>query len=261
MRVGVVIWLGSIRLNDNSRPFGMQSGIRLWHILTGSAQAALGNYDGALEHLRKVKDEMERLPLMDDWYLSLPLQAAFVEPLARQGGSDTSARCGRAFSKRGPGDGGARVSTAGLGSGRAPCDCRRGVCARGVYCESLIDGRGLRSPAGCLASSWDRRRDSRTRRNSRFGCQAPSSRPRKNHEPGELAGSRRSSSHDIPCRSTVSRLSIMPSGSVCNNGADTVHTVQVRVLTTFLEFRANLAGNLFLKRPHFSPCRAVPSRG
>lgn len=55
------------------------SGIRLWHILTGSAEAALGNYDRALEHLQKVKDEMERLPLMDDWYQSLPLQAAFVE--------------------------------------------------------------------------------------------------------------------------------------------------------------------------------------
>ena len=57
----------------------IQSGFRLWHILTGSAEVALGNYDRALDHLRKVKDEMERLPLMDDWYQSLPLQAAFVE--------------------------------------------------------------------------------------------------------------------------------------------------------------------------------------
>src|SRR6202140_4396247 len=34
----------------------IQSGFRLWHILTGSAEVALGNYDPALGHLRKVKD-------------------------------------------------------------------------------------------------------------------------------------------------------------------------------------------------------------
>ena len=58
---------------------GLPSPIRSWNILTGSAEAALGNYDRALYHLMKVKDEMERLPLMDDWYQRMPLQAGLVE--------------------------------------------------------------------------------------------------------------------------------------------------------------------------------------
>jgi DNA-binding winged helix-turn-helix (wHTH) protein len=58
---------------------GLPSPIRSWNILTGSAEAALGNYDRALYHLLKVKDEMDRLPLMDDWYQRMPLQAGLVE--------------------------------------------------------------------------------------------------------------------------------------------------------------------------------------
>jgi len=53
--------------------------VRLWNILIGSAEAALGNHDRALGHLLNVKDAMERHPLMDDWYQSLPLQAGLAE--------------------------------------------------------------------------------------------------------------------------------------------------------------------------------------
>jgi tetratricopeptide (TPR) repeat protein len=55
------------------------SAVRLWNILIGSAQASLGKHDRALEHLRKVQDEMDRQPLMDDWYQSLPLRAGLAE--------------------------------------------------------------------------------------------------------------------------------------------------------------------------------------
>jgi DNA-binding winged helix-turn-helix (wHTH) protein/tetratricopeptide (TPR) repeat protein len=54
-------------------------GVRQWQILVGSAEAALGHHDQALEHLMKAKDEMDRQPLMNDWYNKMPLQAGFVE--------------------------------------------------------------------------------------------------------------------------------------------------------------------------------------
>jgi tetratricopeptide (TPR) repeat protein len=53
--------------------------IRQWHIQVGSAEAALGNHDRALEYLMKVKDEMDRRPLMNDWYNRMPLQAGLTE--------------------------------------------------------------------------------------------------------------------------------------------------------------------------------------
>ncbi|HVP00239.1 MAG TPA: AAA family ATPase [Bryobacteraceae bacterium] len=59
--------------------------IRLWHILTGSAQAMLGNHELALEHLTRVRDLMEHEPLMDDWFRSMPLQAGFVELWLQKG--------------------------------------------------------------------------------------------------------------------------------------------------------------------------------
>ena len=55
------------------------SAIRLWHILAGSAEAALGNHDRALDHLTKVNEEMGRQPLMDDWFQSMQVQAGLVE--------------------------------------------------------------------------------------------------------------------------------------------------------------------------------------
>jgi DNA-binding winged helix-turn-helix (wHTH) protein/tetratricopeptide (TPR) repeat protein len=80
IRLHAMDFFGVLAICQSIRPaVRIPSGIRLWHILTGSAEAALGNYDRSLDHLRKVKDEMERLPIMDDWYQSLPLQAGFVE--------------------------------------------------------------------------------------------------------------------------------------------------------------------------------------
>ena len=55
------------------------SAVRSCHILIGSAEAALGNHDRALEHLLKVKHEMDRQPMMDDWFNSMPLQAGLTE--------------------------------------------------------------------------------------------------------------------------------------------------------------------------------------
>ncbi|HMD50571.1 MAG TPA: hypothetical protein VKG79_15780 [Bryobacteraceae bacterium] len=55
------------------------SGIRSCHILMGCAAAALGKHDRAFEHLMKVKEEMERNPMMDDWYQRIPLQSGFLE--------------------------------------------------------------------------------------------------------------------------------------------------------------------------------------
>jgi tetratricopeptide (TPR) repeat protein len=60
-------------------------GVRLWHILMGSAEAALGNHSRALDHLMMVRAEMDRLPLMDDWDKSMPLQAGLVELWLQKG--------------------------------------------------------------------------------------------------------------------------------------------------------------------------------
>jgi tetratricopeptide (TPR) repeat protein len=53
--------------------------VRFWHILIGSADAALGNHDRALEHLLTAKNEMDRQPLMNDWFNRMPLQAGLTE--------------------------------------------------------------------------------------------------------------------------------------------------------------------------------------
>jgi hypothetical protein len=59
--------------------------VRLWHTLIGAAEAALGNDEAALTHLRNVKEGMDRQPLMSDWHDKLPLEAAFTELRLRQG--------------------------------------------------------------------------------------------------------------------------------------------------------------------------------
>ena len=59
--------------------------LRLWHTLMGSAEAALGNHDRALEHLLKVRDEVVRQPLMSDWADNMPLQASLTELWFRKG--------------------------------------------------------------------------------------------------------------------------------------------------------------------------------
>jgi len=53
--------------------------VRLWHILTGTAKAALGDHDSALDHLMNARAQMDRQPLMDDWDQIMPLQAGLVE--------------------------------------------------------------------------------------------------------------------------------------------------------------------------------------
>ena len=67
------------------RSVRIPTAIRHWHILIGSAEAALANYDGALEHLLKVRDEMHDQPFADDWYQSLPLHAGLTELWLRKG--------------------------------------------------------------------------------------------------------------------------------------------------------------------------------
>ena len=54
-------------------------GVRLLHILTASAEVALGNLDRAFEHLMKVKELMDGQPLMNDWDNRMPLQAGLTE--------------------------------------------------------------------------------------------------------------------------------------------------------------------------------------
>jgi DNA-binding winged helix-turn-helix (wHTH) protein/tetratricopeptide (TPR) repeat protein len=49
------------------------------YILTGSAEAAVGNHDRALEHLLRVKHDMNRQPTTDDWYFRMPLQSGLTE--------------------------------------------------------------------------------------------------------------------------------------------------------------------------------------
>ena len=62
-----------------------QGEIRLWNICIGSALVALGKHERALGHLTKVRALMRQQPLMDDWFRSLPLQAAFVELWLQKG--------------------------------------------------------------------------------------------------------------------------------------------------------------------------------
>jgi tetratricopeptide (TPR) repeat protein len=54
-------------------------GVRLLHILTASAEVALGNLDRAFEHLMKVKELMDGQPLMNDWDNRMPLQVGLTE--------------------------------------------------------------------------------------------------------------------------------------------------------------------------------------
>jgi tetratricopeptide (TPR) repeat protein len=61
------------------------SPVRDLHILIGSAEAGLGDYDCALEHFLKVRDDLDRQPLMDGWYQSMSFQAGLAELWLRKG--------------------------------------------------------------------------------------------------------------------------------------------------------------------------------
>jgi tetratricopeptide (TPR) repeat protein len=54
-------------------------GVRLLHVLVGSAEVALGNHDRAFEHLIKTKELMDGQPLMNDWENGMLLQAGLTE--------------------------------------------------------------------------------------------------------------------------------------------------------------------------------------
>jgi tetratricopeptide (TPR) repeat protein len=48
-------------------------------ILTGSAETALGNYESALEHLLAARADMDRLPIIFNWFWRIRLESAFIE--------------------------------------------------------------------------------------------------------------------------------------------------------------------------------------
>src|SRR5260370_21709276 len=48
-------------------------------ILTGSAQTALGNYERALEHLLAARADMDRLPIIFNWFWRIRLESALIE--------------------------------------------------------------------------------------------------------------------------------------------------------------------------------------
>ena len=48
-------------------------------ILAGEAEAGLGNHDRALEHLLQCSHEIDKHPMMRDWYHRMPLQRALAE--------------------------------------------------------------------------------------------------------------------------------------------------------------------------------------
>jgi tetratricopeptide (TPR) repeat protein len=66
-------------------------GVRLLHVLAGSAEVALGNHDRAFEHLMKTKELMDGQPLMNDWENAMPLQAGLTELWLSRG--DQSQAC------------------------------------------------------------------------------------------------------------------------------------------------------------------------
>jgi len=48
-------------------------------ILTGSAETALGNYESALEHLLAARADMDRLPIIFNWFWRIRLESALIE--------------------------------------------------------------------------------------------------------------------------------------------------------------------------------------
>jgi DNA-binding winged helix-turn-helix (wHTH) protein len=59
--------------------------LRHWLIWAGSAEIGLRNHDVALEHLSKCRNGMDQHPLMNDWYLRMPLQRAMTEAWLSKG--------------------------------------------------------------------------------------------------------------------------------------------------------------------------------
>jgi tetratricopeptide (TPR) repeat protein len=53
--------------------------VHLCLTLAGSAQTALGNYDRALELVLRARNDIDRQPVVFDWYISLLLESALTE--------------------------------------------------------------------------------------------------------------------------------------------------------------------------------------
>jgi tetratricopeptide (TPR) repeat protein len=54
-------------------------------VLAGSAETALGNYDGALGHLLRARHEINQKTVIHDWHRRMQLQSAFTELWLAQG--------------------------------------------------------------------------------------------------------------------------------------------------------------------------------
>jgi tetratricopeptide (TPR) repeat protein len=52
---------------------------RFCRILAGSAELAMENYDRALEHFSAVRNDMDLLPVIHDWYWKMLLESGFTE--------------------------------------------------------------------------------------------------------------------------------------------------------------------------------------
>jgi DNA-binding winged helix-turn-helix (wHTH) protein/tetratricopeptide (TPR) repeat protein len=58
---------------------------RNWMIWAGSAEAGLGNHDRALKQLLSCREEMDKNPLLTDWYNRMPLQQSLTEAWLTKG--------------------------------------------------------------------------------------------------------------------------------------------------------------------------------
>jgi DNA-binding winged helix-turn-helix (wHTH) protein/tetratricopeptide (TPR) repeat protein len=76
-------FVGVRAICDVARPSLDDPARRPWHrfclILAGSAEAALGNHDGALRHLLQARDEMDQQAVIHDWHRRMLLQSALSE--------------------------------------------------------------------------------------------------------------------------------------------------------------------------------------
>ncbi len=61
------------------RPTPIPTAFRNRLILTGSAETTLGNYENALEHLLAARADMDRLPIIFNWFWRIRLESALIE--------------------------------------------------------------------------------------------------------------------------------------------------------------------------------------
>src|ERR1700675_3090814 len=117
---------GVVAICESIASIRMPQAVRLWHTLSGSAEAGLPNYDRALDH-------DERLVRQQD----APLSRSHGT-LASKGSGGPGSEGSRALSRRVAGDGGTHLSGIGLGSKCARRDCILGLdTLGGVYREGF----------------------------------------------------------------------------------------------------------------------------